>query len=387
MTYEIFEGNLERLQKKLAHIESKCLAYGCKFSYRELGETFHSIKDEKTGTSRSARFIQIEVSGTAKINDWEFVATVEHSKPFNIIRSYRPDITVPDVYYTSDTRCDHCNTKRNRKDTYIIHNTNTGEFKQIGKSCLKSFTNGLSAEAVAQYISWFDELIKGEQPTAGFTPYYLVAEILQYAVEAVRLYGYTKTYSDGVSTVEIVKEQVFQMLGYKDRQEEDGFDVDHKGNKEKVDSILSWISTLEDEFGYKTNLKAACSKEYCEIRDFGLICSAVAAYNIELNRRERQESSHKSEEQSSWVGSVGDRIELHDLKVKLLSSWETQFGYTFMYKMTAPDGNVFTWKTGKWLGEGEELSDDAVVSLKGTVKSHNEFRGVLQTELTRCTVI
>ena len=45
------------------------------------------------------------------------------------------------------------------------------------------------------------------------------------------------------------------------------------------------------------------------------------------------------------------------------------------------DGNVYTWKTGKYI-------DDTVdeMSITGTVKAHTEFRGIKQTELTRCRV-
>lgn len=388
MLYDIFEDNMPRLQKKLAAIQKKCTVYGCEFSYEELGETFKQVKDEETGLVHTAKFITVEVSGTARVSDWEFIATIEHSKPINIIRSFRPEVEIPERYYTADTRCDHCNTKRNRKDTYLIRNTVNGEFKQVGKTCLKDFTRGLSAEAVTAYVSWFDELIKGEQPTPGFKPYYPVSEVLQYAVEAVRLYGYTKTYSEGVSTQDIVREQMFQRTGWKDRVKEDGFNVDHRGNKEKVEQILTWVPSLADEFGYNTNLKAVCNKEFCESRDFGLICSAVAVYNREMERKARQEFSHRADEKSIWVGAEGDRIELHDLRVRLLTGWETQFGYTYLYKLTAPDGNIFTWKTGKWLGDDSgEISDSTRVSLKGTIKGHNEYKGIMQTELTRCRVL
>lgn len=387
MLYEIFEDNMPRLQKKLASIQKKCVIYGCEFSYKELGETFKQIKDEETGSEHTARFITVDVSGTARVNDWEFIATIEHSKPVNIIRSFRPEVKIPESYYTADTRCDHCQTKRNRKDTYLIRNTLTGEFKQVGKTCLKDFTRGLSAETVTAYVSWFDELIKGEQPIPGFKHYYSVEEVLQYAVEAVRLYGYAKTYSSGISTQTIVREQLFQLPGYEERVNRDGFSVDHCGNRERVEQILIWVSSLSDEFGYNTNLKAVCHKEFCESRDFGIVCSAVAAYNRETERKARRESTHRADEKSVWVGVEGDRIELHNLSIRLLTGWDTQFGYTYLYKLTAPNGNIFTWKTGKWLGSSDEISDKDRISLKGTIKGHNEYNGILQTELTRCRVL
>ena len=292
MMYEIFEDNMPRLKAKLTHIENKCHKYGCEFHFEELGEVFHEVMVDHNPLHKvTVRYIQVEVSGMAKVNNWEFVATIEHSKPVNVVRSFRPEVEIPVRYFTADPICEHCNTRRYRKDTYLIRNTETGEFKQVGKSCLMDFTNGLSAEAVAQYISWFDELIKGQSiEGSSYKCYYDVAEILQYAVEAVRLYGYTKTYSEGVSTKEIVMEQKFETGDYNKRIEEDHFDVNHRGNKERTEAILGWVSTLEDDYGYLTNLKAICTKDFCESRDFGFICSAVVTYDREVEKKVRKAS-------------------------------------------------------------------------------------------------
>ena len=52
-----------------------------------------------------------------------------------------------------------------------------------------------------------------------------------------------------------------------------------------------------------------------------------------------------------------------------------------MYKIISKDGNVFLWKTYKALREGPQE-----IVIVGTVKAHNEFRNVKQTEVTRCFV-
>ena len=65
-----------------------------------------------------------------------------------------------------------------------------------------------------------------------------------------------------------------------------------------------------------------------------------------------------------------------------MTSWETDFGITRLYKMVGEDGNVYTWKTGKLFDDVE----DSVITVVGTVKAHTEFRGVKQTELTRCRI-
>lgn len=84
MKYAIYEGNLDRLEKKLKRIFNKCKAYGCDFHYEQTGEEFRELKDEK-GNKYTARFVLVEAEGTAIINDWEFVAELEHTENGNII--------------------------------------------------------------------------------------------------------------------------------------------------------------------------------------------------------------------------------------------------------------------------------------------------------------
>ena len=166
MMYEIFEGNMDRLEAKLTRIANKCKKYGCEFTYNKVGEVYRELVDDNK-QKYTARFIQVEAEGTAIINDWQFIASVEHTEKGNIINRVC-DIEVPERYYTGSPVCEHCNSNRYRKYTYIVRNVSTGEFKQVGKSCLNDFTHGLSAEAAARYISLYDCLIAGEVPEPGF---------------------------------------------------------------------------------------------------------------------------------------------------------------------------------------------------------------------------
>lgn len=379
MMYEIFEGNMERLEKKLNTIRNKCQVYGCEFNFEVVGESFHKVDDD------TLRFVQVEASGIARVNGWEFVATIEHNNPMNVIRAFRTEYEIPERYYTSAPICEHCNSKRNRKDTYLIRNTETGEFKQVGKSCLKDFTNGLSAEAVVQYISWFDELIKGETPSgSSFPVYYKVETVVQLAVEAVNLYGYQKAvspYEEGYYR-QSTKEVVIDMLSggrYAKVHEDKEFNTNREGNVEKAAEVLRFVASMETEFGYVSNLKTLCSGEYCQSRDLGIVVSAVACYNREMARKEKQEIEKKKAAKSSWVGTVGERVTLTSAEAKLLTSWDTMYGVTFMYQFTDEAGNIYIWKTGNTIEETR-------VSLKGTVKAHGEFNGIKQTELTRCRI-
>ena len=49
---------------------------------------------------------------------------------------------------------------------------------------------------------------------------------------------------------------------------------------------------------------------------------------------------------------------------------------TKIFKIVDTDGNIYTWKTSGGIADGTE-------TIVGTVKAHNEYRNVKQTELTR----
>lgn len=390
MKYAIYEGNLDRLEKKLKRIFNKCKAYGCDFHYEQTGEEFRELKDEK-GNKYTARFVLVEAEGTAIINDWEFVAELEHTENGNIITGVA-GVEVPERYYTSKPMCEHCNSKRFRKNTYIVRNKQTGEFKQVGKSCLKDFTHGMSAEAVTQYMSLFDTLIEGETPEPGcsYQRYVNTKEYLSYVAETIRHFGYTRSSDEGISTAiraldfydaahgrAVTKEYLQDLL---DKMRSVNFDIDSDLTVKLVSDALAWVSEQEENSNYIHNLKTACSLEYVK-GNFGLYASLFPAYDRDLERTVKRKAVLDIEQSSEYVGEISDRITVKVQSVKCVTSWETDFGVTHIYKIIGADGNVYTWKTGKYI-------DDTVdeMSITGTVKAHTEFRGIKQTELTRCRV-
>ena len=95
----------------------------------------------------------------------------------------------------------------------------------------------------------------------------------------------------------------------------------------------------------------------------------------------KKEHAPKIESNSDYIGEIKDKISCTVEKFRTLSAWDTQWGTTYLYEFTTEDGNILIWKTGKWIDENTEIK-----SISGTVKAHNEFRGIKQTELTRCKV-
>lgn len=96
--------------------------------------------------------------------------------------------------------------------------------------------------------------------------------------------------------------------------------------------------------------------------------------------QEKWEADHAPK--TEWYGSIKDKV---DLNVKLIRrcSYDTMYGTTYVYTFEDDQGHQLVWKTGTWLEQ--DKGDE--VTLKGTIKAHSEYKGIKQTELTRCKVI
>lgn len=414
-TYNIYEENWPRLEKRLKAISKKCKTYGTEFHFRKVGEEIKPFTDED-GKQINLKFFVVEASGVAQIAGWEFAGTIEHTANGNIITGYTEE-TLPERFFTAPCQCEHCKSKRRRNNTYIVKNIETGEYKQVGKSCLRDYTNGLSAEAVTAWVAGFESLIKGETPGDGGERkvYVETREILSYMAECIRIYGYVKRDAwSGECTADRAWRYYaaahnwggvwMQESNRQTRHEMDGigFDVTRKIVQSKVDDALDWASRIEDKGNvYMHNLKVACGLEYCEKSSGGIIASLFPTYDrnleYEAERRAREaqrEAEARCESNSSYQGTVGKRITINGLqKIRVLTSWETQWGTTSIVKLVDMSGNVYTWKTSSFpqsvwtkidaYGEAEACKD---MVLTGTVKEHKEYRGIMQTELQRCRI-
>jgi hypothetical protein len=65
--------------------------------------------------------------------------------------------------------------------------------------------------------------------------------------------------------------------------------------------------------------------------------------------------------------------------MEMLTCFDTQYGCMYIYKIVLDSKDILIWKTSNWV--------DDYVKVKGitfTVKEHTEYKGIQQTEVTRC---
>ena len=405
MTYMIYEGFFVDVEKKINRIAKKCRKHGNDFTFKKVGEETREIKDE-FGRKRLYNFICIEVEGTARIDDWEFIATLEVCNGGNIIRKYNAEIDIPERFWNTENVCEHCGMQRRRNNLYIIHNVVTDEWKQVGKSCLKLYTNGLNAEYVAAYMDGITELEESNGNIGcNAKPRYPLDEVLGYAVEIIDKIGYMSAANSRIPT----KYFVSNMIHYNFRKgiEEnnrmlknhglerylfENCDFEKEGTAERVNKIIDYWKNLDDSSDFNRNIKACIREGYIDIRNLGFVVYMPEGYNkYVLNlERKRLEMEQRAAEIEGHFGKVGDRVKNAKVRyIKRLAVYETDYGVNQFCKIVLEDGKTFYW-SGKGIDfyrwDGNKEVEIIPESVSFTIKEHGEYKGNKQTKVTRCKV-
>lgn len=388
--YFIHEDNLDDLEDVLKKIERKCKKLGCEYHYEKLGEEFR--EETIDGEKRIEKFIKVDVTGTPIINGWEVVAKIDHLPEGVVVRKIDKDFGVPLMYLDPKyNHCEHCNSMRSRKYVYIVRHIETGETKQVGASCLKDFTGGLDAESaalLAQYIKDAEEYNGRSSLRGGYRTYYETEMFLQYAIECVNKFGYFNSQCDYPTKTRAaeyfrVKELGFRNPDAAEEMEDVCFDATSPRNCKYAVEILNYIKSIDPSNEYETTLKTLANCTYLEVHHLGYVSSMVPFYQRKMNQIKNEDERKKSCSVSQYVGEISSKIEFRPASVELVTSSESVYGYSYLYRIKDESGNVFIW----WSTRYFDNDLNSIVSVKGTVKDHEEYKGLKQTVLTRCKFI
>ena len=351
MIYAIYEDFFPEVEKKLNRIAKKCVKHGNDFIFRINGEEIRENFNTETEQTEYYKFVLVEVEGTAKINNWECIAVLEAHNSGNIIRRINTDIIVPERFQTSKNICEHCNSKRQRNNLYIIHNTDTDEWKQVGGSCLKLYTNGLNMEYIVAFLDGITTLEENNGIFAsGKKVYHSVKDVLAYAVEVIAKTGYFNAQSSLptkclvnfcvnypiVRAIDAINEEL--AFGKYDVRFWSG-DFHKKDTYETVEKIMEYYKNLEDSSEFIHNVQVMLHEGYVRPQNIGFICYLPEGYAKHVQK----EIEKAKRIESKYFGEVGKRYKDKVIQfVNLVTSWETQYGYTYIYKITLEDGTILT---------------------------------------------
>lgn len=420
MYYELTAQQLAEAKTKLEKLTVKAHKLDTQpITLKQLGSHF---VDDVDGTAYE--LFEVDVDGTEPvISGWRFIGSIEHEEAGNIIRlapgnQERTDLRLEE-WRSGPPVCQHCYQRRSRKDTFLLESTPTIEFGwhinargeienfadpseqwqpmiiQVGRSCLKDFLGHGDPKAIMDFITLLNEItddLEGADKERanggggiGNDRSLNLHTFLEHVCAMMEADGWVSAGRASEEDIPSTKTRALDNMNKKwDPSKWRGtppVDVTER-HTELADRALTWV---REHIGgipqhvrrdYEHSLFVACSEDYISLRNAGIAASLISAYQRYL----KSLLEHQEGIKSQHIGDVGEVLILNRVQVTGYNSYPNDWGVAHVFIMRDPNGNVYKWMTGR-----PALLQGHVYTLKGTVKKHDEYRGVNQTVLTRCT--
>lgn len=317
--------------------------------------------------------------------------------------------------------CDKCHKKIGR-NKYLVFSKVGKEVETrddlvvLGTSCAKDYFP-FSIESYFGYLeSAFEELGSYDEFNGSFggcSSHYHTLSAIYYATLAC---------SDNLKCYE--KEGVTKgnVLGWLNNLKMDKYTYYRDAypipsNPIPFEDVISWIKDMydTDEFvsDFHTNARSVFFKTLDdgtrEMRDeihekyMGIAVYAMFAskqnHDKMVAKKIAEEERAKANAEVEYYGAVGDKFEL-TLTFDKSFCFEGAYGFTYIHLFHDDEGHQFKWSSsnGTYKVEYNKTADFGGIEycefeighkylMKGTVKAHNEYKGVKQTVITRCKVL
>ena len=366
-----FEVLVEKLNKRAVKCGVNDITYEVKKEYFE----------NKDGIVNKFNDVVVKYEDI-KIDGYKVIATICHTYGNGNIVRLAPNVDdVDKKYYSIDGLCEHCHTNRRRKETVLLQDED-GNIIQVGKTCLKDFL-GHNVNDKLRYLDKIDifehEVIGMDCYISGIR-YISVEKILQLSNALIKKYGYIKTTDEyGYRNDDCTKDLVYRVYEETSdktltddlkRIKEEVFSENYKDDEVQV--MIDYLNNDLSQSNYIQNLRLLANEEYIDQKDLGYLVSLPAYYH----RNNKPDQSG-----SEWVGEEKQRITI-DVTLNKIRGYETMYGYMSVLEFIDGDGNILIWKTTKDV----ELHVGDKKTIVCTIKNHDEFRGVKQTNILRVVV-
>jgi len=412
-TVQIVSSNLERLDKEIAKLNKRADKIDCPHVGYIIHETkmvrdpieVRKAEEEAKGqpidseTLEAIPYIRvciIEIVGNGpKVEGWKFVGTLDHyTIPGKVIVNTVPGEVVPERYFEHEASCDHCEKIRYRVETFVLEgiDENEGEYKLVGRSCLKDFF-GHDPMYVARWLNrvWkFIETLEAKSRGWGggrYTTYYKSEEVLTTTAAIIRTFGWLAKSAAGYEKIPTAGHVVYALNrpsspGLEDwRTFMSAVQFDEEKDLEEAQASVAWLKAKDADNEYIHNLKLLENERYIPSKMIGYWCSLVAAYQRENARLEYQKKE-RAKLTDEYVGTVGERIETTVECVGVKSIFG-DYGVINIHRMIDEEGRTLVWfaNANRKMEEGERYN------VRVGIKKHDKFRDWKQTTVSRLHVV
>jgi hypothetical protein len=360
-------------------------------------EIYKDVKKDEDGPARKMKYFKVKVIGESpKLAGWHFIATIEHKDSGNIIRAVpgqESNTKIRDFYNADPDYCDWCKTRRNRIDTFLVQNDN-GEIRQIGRNCLTNFLGGIDPKAIIWYFRFrasIGEIINDEDERMNRggkrrADYFTAESVLAVALKVAAKFGYVtsaKSQETGSLSTAAEVRNLFNRAFYDFRNMEEWEKEMIKADPAmtaKANEMIEWFKALPEQERESNNfmhsLNVLLNSQQISGRDLGFVVALIPTYK-RAQENQLKASNPKSNE---WLGAPGQKIAPTRITVTGTQDIPSDYGTKQLVRMEDEQGHTIIW----WNSSANRMEQGKQYTITGgTVKKHDEFRGVKQTVLTR----
>ena len=399
---ENLEAVLEELNKLKKKYNNNDSAFD--YSYQEV------IKKDGIIVNK---YVDFTVNADILDEKWQFVAFLESRDSGILINGWN---TESHAEYLAKFKtnislyCEHCGKLRELKYAVVVRNKETGEYKTLGKQCLKKYTGSLSVERIERkYESVFNGIryIRDTYCSYIGNPHCFeksfVIRVAKAVLNSFRYMSGNKAIEvNAIPTRAIVEEVISLLFSNHDFGDlptnpvDDMIETAYNRNsnfKADIDNIRKDMEGIEadelakivdfinkkhyDESTFSNNIRVVFGNFYVDVRkDLGILVYGIFEYLESLKSKETF-----SDYVSDYVGNVGDKISFTIADVQSTGREDFYGNYIYYHTFKDDKGNVIIWKTQKVV-----TREDIGKTIKGTIKDHTEYKNIKQTYITRCSI-
>ncbi|CAL9983985.1 hypothetical protein VPHK356_0076 [Vibrio phage K356] len=311
------------------------------------------------------------------LGGYEFVGKIDHTHSEYMWKAYGDEKLPPHVQqhveHDNSSYCEHCNTKRNRKNTFVVRNIETQNVVWVGSTCLKDFIGLDSPEQLVKYyqsLGTIGDFEDEERMGGGYNIFDVAMDLSKFLPRAYNIakdYGFvTNKMADHITRS--TADDTFCAYWRTDKRKWNPITAE---DCEFADAAVEWWMAKDADTDFVRNIQIICKDMWCKAKEQGLaayIIGGYMAYLDDVKKAERPESQ--------YFGEEGQKVNGLKLEMTVDRVWEytDYYGYeetiSFCYLMYTDDGIAFKMNSGKVLELGERI-----MVTSGSIKEHKLYEG------------